>query len=149
MARGLVRTGSHRGHSGRMGGNLRLGLGLGRHGRLGGSLGGMGGRRGRHSGAPGGMGRHRASGAFEMGMNQMNAQGQNSGQNDVQSREFEDDQELFGRDFDDQELFGREYDIMDERDLSDDLQVREPSVGGAMSVLFSSQCNVNLLIVGL
>ena len=84
-----------------------------------------------------------------MGMNQMNAQGQNSGQNDVQSREFEDDQELFGRDFDDQELFGREYDIMDERDLSDDLQVREPSVGGAMSVLFSSQCNVNLLIVGL
>jgi hypothetical protein len=39
----------------------------------------------------------------------------------VRSRGLEDDEELFGRDLDDEELFGREYDLLDERDISDDL----------------------------
>lgn len=73
---------------------------------------------------------------FRKGMNQLNDQGQNQGQDNLQSREFEDDQELFGRDFEDQELLGREYDTLDERDLSDDLEVREPTVSGAVGEAF-------------
>ena len=51
--------------------------------------------------------------------------------NNVQSRGFEDDEELFGRDLDTEELFGREY----------DLEAREP-------LSFSSLGSVFFLYMG-
>ena len=39
----------------------------------------------------------------------------------MNSRGFEDDEDMFVRDVDTEELFGREYDLLDERDTFDDL----------------------------
>ena len=38
-----------------------------------------------------------------------------------QSRGFEENEDLYGRDLNAEELYGREYDLLDERDIIDDL----------------------------